>query len=131
MEQYTSQQVQADHALALRERNDIRFARTRANIARRAETLFTDGGYAAERAFTGLYHIWGPEGQHYSVLCDDIAGHDCDCPAFAKYGECKHHLAVASLRGAAADDARWEALAADHDAQEAGYADFDPYEFRH
>ena len=123
--EYTTQQVMADHSVALGERSGVNFARTLANIARRAETLFEDG-YTADRFAAGLYHVWGPQGQIYMVTCDDVVGHDCTCPAFAKFGECKHHLALAA--------ALREPQAAQYDAQEADRDafrfDVSEYEFR-
>lgn len=69
-------------------------ARTYANITRRAETLLTTGGYTAEAAWPGFYHVFGPQGQHYSVITDTLMGANCDCPAFAEYGTCKHFQAI-------------------------------------
>ena len=55
---------------------EARTARTLTNIARRASALLTTGGYTAEAAWPGFYHVFGPQGQHYTVysgsLCQDI-----------------------------------------------------------
>ena len=91
---------------------DINQARTLANIARRAETLFADG-YECElwqnnRQHTDpagtvhtydLYFVTSPKGDVYMISLTDtptdpVWGDECNCPAFAKFHECKHHLAV-------------------------------------
>jgi hypothetical protein len=73
--------------------DEIRTARTLALMAARAETLF-QRGYTMEEAWPGLYHVFGPGGQHYMVTIDTIISDDCTCPAFEKWHTCKHFLAV-------------------------------------
>lgn len=92
--------------------------RTLANIARRAQQLW-ENGYTAELFTTGFYFVTSPEGKTYSVICDDIMGYECTCPAFTTYGECKHHLAVSRL-------VQDEQQAAEYDARAA----YDPYGYR-
>lgn len=92
----------------------INEARTLANIAARAETLWSDG-YKAELFACGVYHVDGPQGQHYMTTCDEVFGHHCTCPAFAKYGECKHHLAIAKVVADEAQAAAYDAQEADRD----------------
>lgn len=92
-----------------------RTARTLTNISRRAATLFTTGGYTAELFAGGLYHVFGPEGQHYITCCDPIMGYTCDCPAFADYTTCKHLQAVDLMLRDEAQAAEYDALYADSD----------------
>jgi uncharacterized Zn finger protein len=106
-----------------------RLARTLKNITRRARTLFTDGGYTWEKfagKFAGgLFHVFGPEGQHYMTTCCPIVGYDCTCPAFGEYGTCKHLEAVGLMlreeAQAAEQDTRADFLEA-HD--DGAYAEF-------
>lgn len=82
-------------------KND-RYARTLGNIARRAENLWEDGYSAkleSQTAHFAHYTVTTPAGERYSVCLsdtpkDDVFGDYCTCPAWGKYGECKHHLAV-------------------------------------
>ena len=73
--------------------NEERYARTLGNIARRAQSLWADG-YTWEKFATDFYHIFTPAGEHYIVLLNEEVMPGCSCPAFDKYGECKHHLAI-------------------------------------
>ena len=93
---------------------EARIARTLANIARRSETLLTDGGYKVDTAWPGFYHVFGPQGQHYTVITDTLMGAGCDCPAFGKYATCKHYQAVELMLLEAA-----QAEAADREAEQA------------
>lgn len=100
----------------------LKLSRTLANITRRAETLLTTGGYWVDEAWKGLYHVFGPQGQHYMVTCDAIMGYLCDCEAFATYTTCKHLQAIDLML-------RDEAQAAEHDAlhmdaDDGAYAEF-------
>lgn len=76
--------------------------RTLANIARRASRLWEDG-YTCKQTFQGTfvtaYDVLSPRGDRYMVKLtptpkDAFLGDKCTCPAFEKYGECKHHLAI-------------------------------------
>ena len=74
-------------------------ARTLANISRRAQTLFTDGGYSALPLGAGRYCIFSPKGDTYAVLISDtpdceIFGSSCSCPCFESRRTCKHLQAV-------------------------------------
>ena len=73
--------------------NEERYARTLANIARRAENLWEDG-YKWQKFAADFYHIFTPAGVHYTVILNDDTFPSCDCPAFAKYNSCKHFLAI-------------------------------------
>ncbi len=100
----------------------LKLSRTLTNITRRAEVLFTAAGYTAEEAWKGLYHVFGPQGQHYMVTCCPIMGYRCDCEAFATYTTCKHLQAIDLMQ-------RDEAQAAEHDtlyadADDDAYAEF-------
>lgn len=78
-------------------------ARYMTAATRRAETLFADG-YTAIEVFPGVFGVskpdttdeigWPAYGGGYGVICQPDY-HSCTCPAFAQWGECKHHLAVA------------------------------------
>ena len=93
---------------------EVRTARTLANIARRAETLLSDG-YTADRGrVAGLYYVAGPQGQEYAVNVGTAIGHNCDCPAFAEYETCKHYQAVDLMLKEAA-----QGEAADQESEEA------------
>lgn len=116
----TTAELTALHGATLAAMNaEARTARTLANISRRAQTLFTDGGYRAEAFASDFFHVFGPEGQHYTVLCGAVAGFNCDCKAFSEYGTCKHLEAVDMMKS---DAAQADAF----DAQDA----FDPYALR-
>lgn len=92
-----------------------RIARTLANITRRAETLLTTGGYKVETAWKGLYHVHGPQGQHYMVVSDTVLDSHCDCKAFGEYETCKHLQAVEMMLRDEAQAAEYDALYADAD----------------
>ena len=94
---------------------EAQIARTLANITRRAQTLLTEGGYKAEEFATGLYHVHGPQGQHYMTTCDTIMGRHCDCKAFAEYSTCKHLEAIDLMQRDEAQAAEYDALHADAD----------------
>ena len=105
---------------------DINAARTLANIARRAATLFQDG-YTATETMNGLYatcfRVRSPKGKVYTVKVSrtmaepgTFYGSKCSCPCFADHLACKHLLACTERVEANAAD---EAQAAEHDAQEA------------
>ena len=91
-------------------KND-RYARTLANIARRAETLWEDG-YKAEKFATDFYHVFSPKGDIYSVLLNEGSLDACDCPAWKKFGTCKHKLAVEKLAREEAEADAFDALMA-------------------
>ena len=101
---------------------EARIARTLANIARRAETLLTGGGYKVETAWPGFYHVFGPQGQHYTVITDTLMTPGCDCPAFADYSTCKHFQAVDLMLRDEAQAAEYDALHTDAD--DGAYARF-------
>lgn len=74
-------------------------ARTQANISRRAQTLFTDGGYRVLATGGGGYCVFSPEGKTYGVCISDTPAHElfgsnCSCPCFEKHRTCKHLQAV-------------------------------------
>ena len=101
--------------------NEERYARTLANIARRAQTLWDDGYTAKQTTATAhfrYYQVWTPAQDLYLVCLsddpkDDVFGDSCTCPAWKKYGECKHHLAIQWQVGEAEEAAAWEAMMAD------------------
>ena len=70
-------------------------ARSQANIAARAETLFTTGGYSWYIADTDpyLFGVCSPDGQQYAV---NMKENTCSCQAFPNFGDCKHRIAVAN-----------------------------------
>lgn len=109
----TNTELTAAHAETI---DGIKRARTLANIQRRGERLWEDG-YTAEPFAAGLYHVFGPKGQHYMTTCDEVMGYKCDCPAFAEYLTCKHLIGIANM---IADEAQADA----HDAQEPDRAAF-------
>lgn len=93
---------------------EARLTRTLANIARRAETLLTTGGYTVETGrVSGLYFIAGPQGQEYQVNVGTALGNGCDCPAFAEYATCKHFQAVDLMLRDEAQAAEYDALHTD------------------
>ncbi|MBV9851038.1 MAG: hypothetical protein JO250_15310 [Armatimonadetes bacterium] len=107
--------------------NEARRARLLTNITRRAETLFTTGGYTATQTMDGQYAacflVVSPEGRRYTVKVSrtmaapgTFYGSKCSCPCFEKELTCKHLLACTARVEA---DAAAEAQAAEHDAQEA------------
>ena len=91
MTNYTSNPIENDELTEMIQ-EDL-YARTLANIARRAENLWADG-YTWKKFATDFYHVFSPAGAHYIVLLNEDTMPGCDCPAFKKYGECKHHLAI-------------------------------------
>ncbi len=109
-------------ALHIETLTEARIARTLASIARRAETLLTEGGYKVETAWEGLYHVLGPQGQHYMVVSDTILDNHCDCKAFAEYETCKHLQAVELMLRDEAQAADYDALHTDAD--DGAYARF-------
>lgn len=90
--------------------------RTLANIARRAETLWADGyriTETAELSQSACYYIATPKGDEYQVHIERapvVFGDMCTCPAHKKFGDCKHHMAVLTLRAEEAQTEAWEAL---------------------
>lgn len=102
--------------------NEVRRARTQANITRRAQTLFNDGYTADESSVTGLYFITGPQGQEYQVNVGTALGFSCDCPAFADYGTCKHFQAVDLMLRDEAQAAEYDVLMSNAD--DGAYARF-------
>lgn len=75
---------------------NINLARTLANIARKAETLWADG-YTAYRSgiWDDTYSVLSPEGNEYVVILPTDGGKSrCSCKAWRNYGECKHYIAV-------------------------------------
>lgn len=102
---------------------EARLTRTLANIARRAETLLTTGGYTAEAGrVSGLYFIAGPQGQEYQVNVGTALGDCCDCPAFAEYATCKHFQAVDLMLRDEAQAAEYDVLMSNAD--DGAYARF-------
>ena len=67
--------------------------RTLANINTRAERLLQDGYTISAQSWPGEFAVCKPDGTTYTVVCGDIVK-CCDCPAFDKYGTCKHLIAV-------------------------------------
>ena len=99
---YTSNPTALDNAELTQMIREDRYARTLGNIARRAENLWDDG-YSAKllyaTAFNQLFLVKTPAGEFYSVNLSDEPNHEvfgdyCTCPAWGKYGACKHHFAV-------------------------------------
>lgn len=95
---------------------ESRNARTLRNIARRAERLWDDGYTVKTSAEVwgeghsfhqpGAYYVTSPalpgdvngDTQNtYKVRCSPEAGDACTCPAFDKFGTCKHYQAVKAL----------------------------------
>lgn len=100
-------------------------ARTLANISRRAQTLFTDGGYSVRATGHGGYCVFSPEGKTYAVCISDTPDHElfgsyCTCPCFETRQTCKH------LQGVLL--AIEEGAEGDMQCQRDG---FDPYALRH
>lgn len=89
-------------------------ARTLANITRRASSLFSDG-YSAAQEGAGSYTVFTPAGDSYWVNVNDlnpadtVFGNFCTCPAFPKYGSCKHLEAILMQRNEEAQIAAYEA----------------------
>ena len=98
-------------------------ARTLANISRRAQTLFTDGGYRAHFLGDGHYCIFSPKGDTYAVFVSDVPageifGSYCTCPCFLSRQTCKHLQAVElSIAEGAEGDKEQDA--------------YDPYEYHY
>ncbi len=88
------------------------YPRTLANIACRAETLFSEGYTMETSVVKGLFYVTGPQGQEYQVNIGTGLPDGCDCPAFVKYSECKHHLAVKRALKDEAEAASYDALMA-------------------
>lgn len=116
-------ELTALHTATLAAMNEeARTARTLANIARRAETLLSDG-YTVERGrVAGLFYVAGPQGQEYQVNAGTALGNNCDCPAFAAYDTCKHYEAVGLMLRDEAQAADYDALHTDAD--DGAYARF-------
>ena len=88
---------------------NINLARTLANIASRAKTLFDDGYTMQEdETFDGFFTVTKPDGKQYTVIHDGFKK-SCTCGAFDEYGTCKHFLAVAD------EVERRRAMCAEHD----------------
>ena len=95
---YTSNPLNNDELTEMI-KND-RYARTLANIARRAENLWEDGYSAkleAQTAHFAHYTVTTPTGNIYLVCLsdtpnDDVFGDYCTCPAWKTYGDCKHRM---------------------------------------
>ncbi len=87
--------------------------RTQANIIARAETLFTDG-YQMQNGNPFDVEILTPEGRIYTVTHPDpmTDKETCSCEAFAKYGDCKHRIAVAKKRD---EEEMWETICAEYE----------------
>ncbi len=95
--------------------SEARRERTLANIARRAQTLFADGYTVETCRVKGFFYVTGPQGQEYQVNVGTALGDDCDCPAFAEYGTCKHFQAVDLMLRDEAQAAEYDALHTDAD----------------
>ena len=100
----------------------VNLSRTLTNISRRAAALFSEAGYRMEEAWKGLYHVYGPQGQHYMVTCCPMVGYHCDCPAFSEYSTCKHLEAVDIALRDETQAAEYDALYTDAD--NGAYAEF-------
>jgi len=94
-------------------------ARTLANIARRARSLFSEDGYSALPIGLNSYCVFTPEGGTYAVFVSDTPEHElfgshCSCPCFAARQTCKHLQAVVlSIEEGAEGDANRDAYDAD------------------
>ncbi len=115
---YTSNPLATDQDDLTAVLNEDRYARTLANIARRAERLWEDG-YTCRQSFQGTfveaYDVFTPRGERYMVKItptpkDPFLGDKCTCPSFSKYGECKHHLALQFKLRDEAQAAAYDAL---------------------
>ena len=94
--------------------NEERYARTLANIARRAETLWEDGYTFSSMGKDG-YIVFTPKNETYAVFLSDLPagelfGSSCSCPAFEKYATCKHLMAVQWKERENAQEAAFDAL---------------------
>ncbi len=93
-------------------------ARTLANIARRAATLWANG-----YKFSNVLHLFfvlPPKGGCYTVELPNPFADDpsCTCPCFAKRKTCKHLLAVQAMVWEQ-ENAEEAALLAEHEQAEA------------
>lgn len=88
----------------------INQARTEANIAHKALTLWADGYTCEQSPWADTYGVGSPEGRCYIVTLP-TAGRDahCTCPCFAKRRTCKHYLATQ------AEYDKWQEIAAEYD----------------
>lgn len=89
---------------------NINTARTEANIATRALTLWADGYTCEQSPFGDTFAIGRPEGGFYVVTLP-TAGRDahCTCPCFPKARTCKHYIATQ------AEYDKWQEFAAEYD----------------
>lgn len=116
---YTSNPTDENELTALV--NEDRYARTLANIARRAENLWDDGyAYSNDHNSEHFRHftVKSPAGERYRVCLSDtpnceLFGDYCGCPAWEKYGECKHHLACLWLARDEEQAAAFDAMMAE------------------
>lgn len=116
---YTSNPTAENELTALI--NEDRYARTLANIARRAENLWADGYRSLKGTETEHFRhftVLTPQGERYGVCLSDtphcdVFGDSCTCPAWGKYHECKHHLAILWLAREEAEAAEFDRLMAE------------------
>ena len=94
----------------------INQARHEANIAAKAATLFTEGGYRYKPFATcpTLFFVYPPQVEAAPYIVDVEARH-CSCRGHREAGICSHRLAVEDVTA-------WEASVA---AREAEYAPID------
>ena len=79
---------------------DLATARILANIAERAQTLFSTGGYRAQAFYTNpaVFFVFPPQIEKLPYVVDTREGkRHCNCPAFAQHKECKHILACDAM----------------------------------
>lgn len=86
---------------------NINLARTQANIADRAKTLFQSGyTFEENRNYPGSYMVETPAGGLHFV---NLNRGTCTCESFGNYDTCKHLLAVREeVRKEAAQIAEFE-----------------------
>jgi len=89
----------------------INKARTLANVAERARTLFADG-YRAQQfeSAAHLFFVFPPDTDKRPYIVDTLNAH-CTCPFHPQHRTCKHRLAIEEeLRDAARLDEQAEYL---------------------
>ncbi len=92
--------------------NEEQYARTLGNIARRAGNLWVDGYIMFKSFVPGLRYVVSPKDDEYAVNIGTAMPEGCDCPAFGKYGTCKHYLAVSWEMRQEAEAAEFDRLMA-------------------
>ncbi len=104
---------------------DLATARTLANIAERALTLFTTDGYRAKPFKTdpSQFFVFPPDVNTPGYIVDTSPGREhCTCRAFARWETCKHFLAIEAK---IADDRRADA----EEDERAAYQTYGRYDF--